>query len=224
MNTPRRRGPGRAPSVGSIFVLVLALALGLFGVARRLWVSARMGEGIGTWDVPTLEWMVAHRTPVATNVAWFFSTLGSAWGMTTIALLATGLSGLADPQLLAGAADRIHRGGLGCLDRAAEKPDRPSASAAGPGRRASAHVVCLPQRPHAQCHRDSRGRRLPAFPCPAEPACPHLESGCLGNLRLGHWMEPHLSGTPLADGRASRVVDRRRLGGNRHRRCTILWC
>ncbi|GAA1496648.1 phosphatase PAP2 family protein [Paeniglutamicibacter kerguelensis] len=90
MNTPRRRGPGRAPSVGSIFVLVLALTLGLFGVARRLWVSARMGEGIGTWDVPTLEWMVAHRTPVATNVAWFFSTLGSAWGMTTIALLATG--------------------------------------------------------------------------------------------------------------------------------------
>ena len=65
--------------------------LGLFGIARRVWVSASMGEGIGTWDVPTLEWMVAHRTPVATDIAWFFSTLGSAWGMTAIALLAVGL-------------------------------------------------------------------------------------------------------------------------------------
>ncbi|MFF5793151.1 phosphatase PAP2 family protein [Paeniglutamicibacter sp. NPDC012692] len=91
MNAHRRRGSGRAPSAGSVIFLVLAVVLGLFGVARRLWVSARMGEGLGTWDVPTLEWMVAHRTPFATNAAWSFSTLGDTWGMTAIALVAAGL-------------------------------------------------------------------------------------------------------------------------------------
>ncbi|MFJ6416767.1 phosphatase PAP2 family protein [Paeniglutamicibacter sp. NPDC091659] len=91
MNAHKRRGSGRAPSAGSILLLVLAVVLGLLGVARRLWVSARMGAGLGSWDVPTLEWMVAHRTPFGTNVAWFFSALGSTWGMTTIALIASGL-------------------------------------------------------------------------------------------------------------------------------------
>ena len=91
MNAHRRRGSGRTAGTGSIILLVLAVLLGLFGVARRVWVSASLGAGLGAWDIPVLEWMVEHRTPPATTAAWFFSALGSTWGMTVIALVACGL-------------------------------------------------------------------------------------------------------------------------------------
>lgn len=87
MNATRRRG---TRSTGSILMFVIAALLGVFALARRLWVSTKMGVGLASWDVPTLEWMAAHRTPVATNVAWFFSTLGNTVGLTLISLAIIG--------------------------------------------------------------------------------------------------------------------------------------
>lgn len=81
----------RKPNARNVITFGLAAVLGVFALARRLWISVRAGEGLASWDVPTLDWMVAHRTPVSTNIAWFFSTLGDTVGMTLIALVAIGL-------------------------------------------------------------------------------------------------------------------------------------
>ena len=85
MSSPRR--PGKSGQrAGSILVFVLALVLGLFAVARRLWVSVRVGGIPDAWDIPVLEWMVGHRSPAATAVAWFFTIAGDTLGMSIISL------------------------------------------------------------------------------------------------------------------------------------------
>jgi undecaprenyl-diphosphatase len=51
---------------------VLALSV---VVTALLLVDVQQGSGVALWDGPTLQWMVAHRTPVATSVltvvSWF---------------------------------------------------------------------------------------------------------------------------------------------------------
>ncbi|PQZ86706.1 phosphatidic acid phosphatase [Arthrobacter sp. MYb227] len=88
MNASRRRG-NLTP--GSTITFVLAAVLGVFALARRMWISVRMDSGLASWDAPTLDWMVAHRSPAATNIAWLFSTLGDTLWMSIIALIAIAL-------------------------------------------------------------------------------------------------------------------------------------
>ncbi len=85
MSSPRRSGKS-GQRAGSILVFVFAIVLGLFAVARRLWVSVRVGGVPDAWDIPVLEWMVGHRSPAATAVAWFFTVAGDTLGMTIISL------------------------------------------------------------------------------------------------------------------------------------------
>lgn len=87
MNPARRPGKNRR-HVGSILAFSLAVLLGLFAVARRVWVSARAGDLPNTWDLPVLEWMVSNRTPAATNAAWFFTVMGDTPAMTILAFCA----------------------------------------------------------------------------------------------------------------------------------------
>ncbi|MGB9036188.1 MAG: phosphatase PAP2 family protein [Paeniglutamicibacter sp.] len=85
MNSPRRSGKS-GQRAGSILVFVLAIVLGLFAVARRLWVSVRVGGVPDAWDIPVLDWMAGHRSPAATAVAWFFTIAGNTLGMTIMLL------------------------------------------------------------------------------------------------------------------------------------------
>lgn len=85
MTSPRRRGKGWQHA-GSILVFALAILLGLVAVARRLWVSVRVGGMPNSWDVPVFEWMTAHRSPAPTAAAWFFTIAGDTMGMCIIAL------------------------------------------------------------------------------------------------------------------------------------------
>jgi undecaprenyl-diphosphatase len=85
MKPPRR--PGKSGQrAGSLLVFVLAIVLGLFAVARRLWVSVRVGGVPDAWDIPVLDWMAGHRSPAATAVAWFFTIAGNTLGMTIMLL------------------------------------------------------------------------------------------------------------------------------------------
>ncbi|MFL4474238.1 phosphatase PAP2 family protein [Paeniglutamicibacter sp. MACA_103] len=85
MSSPRRPGKNRRHA-GSILVFALAILLGLFAVARRVWVSVRAGGVPNAWDIPVLEWMVSHRNAAATDAAWFFTVLGDTPAMTILAL------------------------------------------------------------------------------------------------------------------------------------------
>ncbi|GAA3327772.1 phosphatase PAP2 family protein [Paeniglutamicibacter sulfureus] len=85
MNSPRRTGKNRSHA-GSILVFSLAILLGLFAVARRIWVSARAGGVPSVWDIPVLEWMVSNRNAATTDAAWFFTILGDTPAMTILAL------------------------------------------------------------------------------------------------------------------------------------------
>ncbi|RAX48826.1 phosphoesterase [Arthrobacter sp. AQ5-05] len=85
MSSPRH--PGKSGQrAGSILVFALAIVMGLLAVARRLWVSVRVGGVPDAWDIPVLEWMVGHRSPAATTVAWFFTVAGDTLGMSIISL------------------------------------------------------------------------------------------------------------------------------------------
>lgn len=75
----------------SVITFVVAAVFGAFALARRLWISVRADSGFASWDAPTLDWMVAHRNAAATNIAWFFSTMGNTVGMTVIAVIAIAL-------------------------------------------------------------------------------------------------------------------------------------
>lgn len=50
-----------------------------------------MDSGLASWDAPTLDWMVAHRSAAATTSAWLFSALGDTMGMSILALVAIAL-------------------------------------------------------------------------------------------------------------------------------------
>ncbi|GAA5226129.1 phosphatase PAP2 family protein [Paeniglutamicibacter antarcticus] len=90
MTSPRR--PGKSgPRTGSILTFSLALLLGLLAVARRLWVSVRVGGMPDAFDIPLLEWMEAHRSAAATYIAWFFTVAGDTTAMTILALCFIGL-------------------------------------------------------------------------------------------------------------------------------------
>lgn len=90
MTSPRRpRKSG--PHTGSILAFSLALLLGLVAVARRLWVSVRVGGVPDAYDIPLLDWMVAHRSAAATNIAWFFTVAGDTIVMTILAVCFIGL-------------------------------------------------------------------------------------------------------------------------------------
>ncbi|ASN40576.1 phosphatase PAP2 family protein [Paeniglutamicibacter terrestris] len=86
-----RRPAKNGQRAGSILIFCLALVLGLFAVARRLWVSVAAGGVPHEWDIPLLEWMESHRTPFATIVAWVFSSVGDTLGMSILSLCVIGL-------------------------------------------------------------------------------------------------------------------------------------
>lgn len=81
----------RKSNARSVITFVVAAVLGVFALARRMWISVRADSGLAAWDAPTLDWMVAHRNAAATNVAWLFSTLGDTLGMSIIALMVIAL-------------------------------------------------------------------------------------------------------------------------------------
>lgn len=91
MNAARRRGSGGTRNAGTVVFFTLAVVLGVFGLARRLWVSMRMGDVPGSWDLMTLEWMVGNRTPATTNLAGFFSALAGFWALAALTLLVVGV-------------------------------------------------------------------------------------------------------------------------------------
>ena len=90
MHTPRRSGRNRQRT-RSILVFSLAILFGLFAVARRLWVSVRIGGVPDAWDIPLLDWFEAHRHATATAIAWFFTIAGDTLGMSLISLGIIGL-------------------------------------------------------------------------------------------------------------------------------------
>ncbi|WP_411734673.1 phosphatase PAP2 family protein [Paeniglutamicibacter sp.] len=90
MTSPRRPGKNRQRS-GSILVFALAILLGLFALARRIWVSARAGGVPNAWDIPVLDWTTVHRSEPATFLAWFFTIVGDTLGMAIVALCVIGL-------------------------------------------------------------------------------------------------------------------------------------
>lgn len=90
MTSPRRRSRS-GPRTGSILAFSLALLFGLVAVARRLWVSVRVGGVPDMWDIPLLEWMEAHRNATATSIAWFFTVAGDTLCMSILALCFIGL-------------------------------------------------------------------------------------------------------------------------------------
>lgn len=95
MNPADRPTTARQPDSTTGLAVVGAVGAAIFSLlvlaGDRVYDAVTEADGIAGLDRPTLDWMIAHRTPTANTVVTFFTNLGQTLPMVVLALLGCGL-------------------------------------------------------------------------------------------------------------------------------------